>query len=252
MSEIVLFGGTSEGRKLVALLAEKKRSTLLCVATKYGEDAVIQNDWVHVHTGRLDKDAMRDLLEKQAPTLVIDATHPYATVVSQNIQSACDACKLKYMRVLRETLTFNDANCMDFFDMQSLIKWLNTQSGVIFSTLGTKEAANFAKITDFKERTYLRILPDVAGLQHCLNIGFAAKNIICMQGPFSKALNKAMFSDANASILVTKESGHAGGFAEKISAAQDYNMKIALLRRPPDQEGIPFATLLSQIEEGHI
>lgn len=252
MSDIVLFGGTTEGRTIAALLEKQKRQTLLCVATKYGEDLAPQSDWINVHTGRLDQEGMCALFQTETPQLVIDSTHPYATLVSQNIRSACDACGVQYIRVNREALTDTGEGVFDFFDISSLVAWINTQTGTVFSTLGTKDARSLAEIVDFKERVILRILPDVTGLQACLDIGFLAKNIICMQGPFSKAMNQAMFSDTDASILVTKESGKAGGFAEKISVAQDCKMKIAILRRPPDQSGIPLARLLAQIKEGQI
>lgn len=41
-----------------------------------------------------------------------------------------------------------------------------------------------------------------------------------MQGPFAEDLNVAMMKAVHAKWMVTKESGKAGGFEEKVSAAE--------------------------------
>ncbi len=208
MTEIILFGGTTEGRVLCELLGKKRIETLLCVATQYGEGLLEPSGRPRIHTGRLDQAAMENLLNAEKPRLVIDATHPYAAAVSDNIYAACEKAGVKRLRLLRESLAGN--GCATFSCMEELIAWLNEGCGIIFSTLGTKEAAALTAVKDFQERVWLRILPDAAGLSACLGAGFPARRIICMQGPFSKELNAAMFCETRADILLTKESGAAG------------------------------------------
>ena len=89
MTEIVLFGGTAEGRQLAEFLAARQVEALLCVATAYGAALLPALDTVRVHCGSLDAAAIRNLLEQEQPRLVIDATHPYAAAASSNIHSAC-------------------------------------------------------------------------------------------------------------------------------------------------------------------
>lgn len=247
MSEIVLFGGTSEGRTLCELLGKKRIETLICVATEYGEAILPSFDTLRTHTGRLDKEAMEILLEAEKPRLVIDATHPYAAAVSDNICAACEKAGVQRLRLFRETL--DSGGCVTFPRMEELIGWLNERNGTVFSTLGAKEAVALAAVEGCKERVWLRILPDAAGLSACLAAGFSAQRIICMQGPFSKELNAAMFREAGADILLTKESGTVGGYLEKLEAARECGMISAVLSRPCGENGLTLSALIKLVEE---
>ncbi len=65
-----------------------------------------------------------------------------------------------------------------------------------------------------------------------MDIGLSPRNILAIQGPFSKEMNKVMIKDYNIQFLVTKASGRAGGFKEKIDAALESDIKVLVLRRP--------------------
>lgn len=250
MTEIILFGGTAEGRILCELLSNKRIATLACVATEYGEALLTLGDTLRVLTGRLDQAGMEKLLAAERPRLVIDATHPYAAEVSGNIRAACENAGIKCLRLHRETI-FSDG-CATFPDLSKLIGWLKEQRGRVFSTLGAKEAATLSTVEGYRERVWLRILPDAAGLSTCLAAGFPARHIICMQGPFSRELNVAMFRAAGADILLTKESGTAGGYLEKLEAAQACGMTSAVLLRPREETGLTLTALTKLIEEGAV
>lgn len=250
MTEIILFGGTGEGRALCELLGRKRIDTLACVATEYGEALLPNFDTLRAHTGRLDRAAMERLLEAEKPRLVVDATHPYADAVAENIRAACEKVGVKRLRLRRETL--DSDGCVAFARLDELVAWLNQRHGTVFSTLGVKEAPALTAIDGYKERVWLRILPDSAGISACLAAGFLAPHIICMQGPFSKELNSAMFRAAGAHILLTKESGAAGGYLEKMEAAWECGMTAAVLARPREETGLTFAAISKLIEEGLI
>lgn len=247
MTEIVLFGGTAEGRELCGLLGKKNIKTLICVATEYGEALLPPFDTLRVHTGRLDQGAIENLLAAEKPRLVIDATHPYAAAVSGNIYAACEKTGLRRLRLHRAAL--ESGGGVTFPGMDDLIVWLNERPGTVFSTLGAQTAAALTAVKGYQERVWLRILPDAAGLSACLAAGFSARRVICMQGPFSKELNAAMFREAGADILLTKESGAAGGYLEKLAAAQECGMIAAVLSRPREEDGLSLAELIKLIEE---
>lgn len=250
MTEIVLFGGTTEGRVLCELLAEKRIQTLTCVATEYGEALLPAFETIRIHTGRLDEMAMTNLLEAEKPRLVIDATHPYAAAVSDNICAACKKTGVKCVRLRRQAQASD--GCVTFSGMNGLIVWVNERRGTVFSTLGAKEADALTAVKGYKERVWLRVLPDAAGLSACLAAGFPARHIICMQGPFSKELNAAMFRETEADILLTKESGTAGGYPEKLEAARECGMTAAVLSRPREENGLTLPALVKLLEEGAV
>ncbi len=248
MADVLLFGGTAEGRELAEALRERGVPALVSVATEYGESLLEPGGGLRVRRGALDEGGMAALMAQEAPRAVIDATHPYAEEVSRNLRAACGSAGIKYLRVVRERAA--GEGFTPFGSLEELIPWLDGRPGVIFSTLGAKEAAALAAVPGAFDRVWLRVLPRLESLAACLDAGFPAKHIICMQGPFSEELNAAMFKAAGADILVTKETGAAGGFPEKLAAAKRCGMSTAVIVRPKDEHGVTVSVLKKLIEEG--
>ena len=247
MVKAVVFGGTAEGRKLCEACAKHKMPIRYCVATTDGARPVEGLPYVNVRVGRLRADEMESLIRQDSPLLVIDATHPYAEEASKNVAEACRDASVPLVRVARESE--EEQNCMHFGGMDTLLAWLEREPGNVFAATGASHAGSFAKLPDFRSRVWLRILPSVDSLRACLDLGCHPGRIICMQGPFSEELNRAMFKAADARILVTKNSGAAGGFQEKVRAAQSLGMLTAVLGRPEGPDGIPFSQARQKIME---
>lgn len=276
--KLLIFGGTSEGRKLAFLACELGLSCLITVATPYGEELMEEEGWraeiqasaschesceqplpgsssrhedsrtstdkgsLQILQKRLNTQEMVELMERVRPALIIDATHPYALEVSASIREACRLSQRTLIRVLRESEELADAR--EFDTVEQLCAALNENDELVFSTLGVKEAAALSQVRDYGKRIWLRVLPFKDSLEACLDAGFPAKHLICMQGPFGEDLNVAMFQHTGAKILLTKDSGSAGGFPEKIAAARRCGMKIYIWKRPLQEEGLS----LEQIE----
>ena len=97
--KILIFSGTSDGRRLSRRLAESDAEVTVCVATEYGSEEQGSSPGVAVLTGRRTAEEMAALLPGFA--LCIDATHPYAVLVSENIRAACEKTGVPYRRLLR-------------------------------------------------------------------------------------------------------------------------------------------------------
>ena len=74
--------------------------------------------------------------------------------------------------------------------------------------------------------------------------GIPHRNIIAMQGPFSKELNAAMIRQYGVRYLVSKDGGGPGGFPEKAAAAKETGAQLIVLRRPADS-GFGFEEVLN-------
>jgi precorrin-6x reductase len=248
MPDVLIFGGTTEGRLLCEACAGRDISALYCVATELG---ILSNSvrlpGIAARVGRLDAAAMAALILREKPTLVLDATHPYAAEVSANIREACAKTGTPRIRVLREE--GEAPGCRRFSNRNKLLAWLEETPGMIFAATGVKEAVIFTGLPAFQERVWFRLLPGIEGLRTCLELGYPPAHLICMQGPFSRELNRAMFAAAGAAILVTKNSGPPGGFVEKLEAAADLGMRVALLTRPPEPDGLPLERALRKLAE---
>ena len=168
----------------------------------------------------------------QGADLCIDATHPYAVEATKNIRAAAARAGVEYHRLLRAPSPLPEG-ALVFAGAAEAAQELARTEGNVLLTTGAKELGAFAPIAP--ERCYPRVLPTQEGIAACEAAGVPHRNIIAMQGPFSRALNEALIQQFEIRWLVTKDGGAAGGFAEKVQAAQSTGAQLVVLRRPPEQ-----------------
>ena len=96
---IVVFGGTTEGRELSHELANLGAAVTVCVATAYGEEEQGKTAGIEVRTGPLSPEEKQKLLRGKA--LCVDATHPYAGHISASVREACEKAGVRRLRLLR-------------------------------------------------------------------------------------------------------------------------------------------------------
>ena len=247
MPRFLVFAGTVEGRTLSGELAAAGCPVTVSVATEYGEKLVEEQPGLTVHQGRMTAEEMVSFMEemKQAagedggvPCQVVDATHPYAAAVSENIRTACETAHLPYLRLLRESEQADGMeDCVFVASAREAADYLKTTEGNVLLTTGSKELAVFTEIPGYQARLFPRVLSTAESVLSCVKLGFEGKNLICMQGPFSEELNTAMLKQIHAAWMVTKETGKSGGFGEKLSAARKAGVKVIVIGRPVKEDG---------------
>ena len=237
MNKVIVFAGTTEGREICSFLKKYEIASLACTATEYGKCRIEEGGALTVRSGRLTEEEMEQLFGEEQPEMVIDATHPYADLVSENIRSACEKAGKTYLRLLRPSLAA-DPSCVMVDTTEEAVSYLAGTEGKILVTTGSKELAKFAELPDYKNRVYARVLPLPGVIASCAELGFDAAHTIGMQGPFSMDMNVAMLQSFHAEWMVTKESGRNGGFEEKIEAAKKAGVRVVLIGRPKEEEGL--------------
>lgn len=236
---IFVFAGTTEGRELCEKLSESGFDCTVSVATEYGEKLLPKKENLTVLQGRMKSEDMIKAFSQKKYACVVDATHPFATEVSKEIKKACNYTQIRRIRLARNTESSDDFSIdsnrkgeIHFPDISSAADWLESQSGKIFVSTGSKELPKLCeKITD-KSRLIVRVLPSIESLKICSDCKIPQSQIIAMQGPFSGETNELQFEENGAKILLTKESGVRGGYFEKIQAAKKLGMKIAVIENP--------------------
>lgn len=237
MYKICVFAGTTEGRELVEFLSTQPVSVTACVATEYGEALLPDAENVTISAKRLPVDEITQMLSEHPFDLVIDATHPYATSITESISTACRATQTEYLRLLRKESEIS-SDVVYVADVEEAVDFLNDTEGTILLTTGSKDLLRFGRLPHFEERVYARVLPLEESLKACTEAGLKASHILAMQGPFSEEVNLAMLHAVSASWLVTKDGGKAGGFAAKMTAAQKAGARMVVVGRPAQREGI--------------
>lgn len=288
--KVVIFGGTTEGRQLAEYLVqlnrkrEKTEAVIhVCVASEYGAQVLPEAEEIKVHVGRLEQEDMQEFLQEVQADICVDATHPYAVIVTQNIYQACKAVEVPYIRVRREMQeesTNVDQNMQEELqnvghdiqmkhvhvedvdgnqhtceasdsvyveDTQAAVDYLKGVTGNILITTGSKELHLYTQIPDYESRCTARVLPTKSVVEACTELGFNGKHLICMQGPFDLAMNLATLRYADADFLVTKASGKNGGYDEKCEAALAMGVHLVVIGRPKEQ--VEPVMSLAQTEE---
>lgn len=247
MKEILLFGGTSEGRKIAQALVEKGISVVVCVATEEGKKELRNLNCLSILVGRMGIKEIRQLICESQCSYIIDATHPYAKEITNNIKQAVFNTDCKLIRIIRESIW--DKDCQYFSTIKDVVIFLKNTTGNILLTTGSKELDIFREIPDYEKRCYIRVLLADNIKQHCLSLGFLGSHILLKKGPFSIEENKDHIRWSKADYLVTKESGIAGGFIEKIQSAKEENIVPLVIKRPTKENGMFLEQALEWIKK---
>ena len=158
MRPVIIFAGTTEGRKLSEYLAVRKVPVTACVATEYGETLLTETEYLKVHAGRMDEAAMGQFFEEQKTELVVDATHPYAAVVSENVAAACKKAGVEYLRLIRESSTSETEDAVLVDSVDEAVNFLKETEGNILATTGSKELFKYTVIPNYESRVFARVI----------------------------------------------------------------------------------------------
>ncbi len=242
--KLLLFAGTSEGRELFARALNCGIDAEAAVATDYGRSQ-LQELGGKIHTGRLDEGQIAAMLAGGTYRLVVDATHPYADKATANIAAACAVRRVPYLRLVRPEQPGGEViNCTD---MAAAVDYLRDTDGGILCTVGSKQLEQLCQLPDYRKRVYARILPLEENLSACRALGFAGAHILCMQGPFSAELNAALLRQYSCRYLLTKSSGAAGGFAQKLQGAKMAGAQVVVIDRPTSEQGLSLTEVWRRI-----
>lgn len=224
---IFVLGGTSDSLLISDWLTETKQPFILSVATDYGETLAKQHA-ENVFCGRLSKEEMCAKWHSENVQLVIDATHPFATIVSETAMEACKETEIPYIRFERKSEQTDDTYLVA--DIEEACKVATELGQRIFLTTGSKNLPEF--VAGLRNLHIIaRILPVSDVIRSAEELGLVADQIIGMKGPFTKEANRTQLEMTGADVLITKESGKQGGFQEKLTAAAELEIPVIVIRR---------------------
>lgn len=252
MKPVLVYSGTTEGKRLSGCLSAAEIPCTVCVATEYGELVMPELAHVTLHRGRMTTEEMRIFCKEGGYQAVVDATHPFAVEVSANIRKSLEGSEIPYLRLKRDeesqiTHPSPSGNEHWFSTAQACADVLKEVEGNILLTTGSKELSVYAEDETVRKRLYVRVLPSVESIRLCEEQGIAGKQILAMQGPFTEELNKAILKQYKIACLVTKQSGAAGGFPEKRHAAGALGIPCYIIGSPKE-EGLSFSEVLDSLE----
>ncbi|MGL5277550.1 MAG: cobalt-precorrin-6A reductase [Cetobacterium sp.] len=239
---IWVIGGTKDSRDFIESFPFKEK-LVVTTATEYGGKLLENIEDIKVFCKRLDLEGMNKFIEENNIEKIVDLSHPYAEEVSRNAIECSRIKEIDYIRFERENLLSEDG-VIEFSELEFMIKYLENLEGNILVTLGSNNLHKFQNIKN-KLNIYFRILPKWEMIKKAEDLGVLPKNIIAMQGPFSKELNVAMMRQLNIKYIVSKKGGNTGGEREKIESAKEIGATSIMLSRP----NVEYPVVFSHIEK---
>lgn len=227
---ILIFGGTTEGRTAAETLDEAGQP--FYYSTRGTLQEVTCRNMTRL-TGNMDSEKIISFCREHDIRLIIDAAHPFAQQLHQNIFLAAKELTIKVVRLERiyPELSEEIIWCDDFEDAVARMK----QDGIekLLALTGTQ---TIAKLQGFwKEHGCIfRVLERSESVDIAIKAGFPKEKLIFYQPEEDESL---LFKQLSPQAIITKESGSSGGFIEKIEAALKNGIKIYVVRRPPLPEG---------------
>ena len=229
---ILVLGGTSDSIHICDKLNDMGLPYIVSVTTEYGRD-IAKKATENVFLGKLTKEDMVSLIKEKNITQIIDATHPYATVVSSNAIECSKIINIDYVRFERESLIkqIDYENKYVVENIEQACQIANEIGNNIFIGTGSKNLDKYIEL--IKEKNLIaRVLPTSEVLESCERLGLNADNI-------------ATYKQYNIDLLITKESGVAGGFLEKINACKVLNIPVIIISR----KKIDYPKVINNIED---
>jgi len=226
-----VFSGTSDGNQLANALVRAGYRVVVSVASGYGrETAAGAVPGAVVRSGPVGPEVRRRELVESAAGSVVDATHPFAVRISQQLMALCEDTGIPYLRYERPPAP-RPATAHYCRSMDEAARVAARLGQRVFLAVGVKELAAFVEARSDRD-WFVRVTPDAASIDRAVSLGVPRARICAMQGPFSRAFNEALWAGWQIDCVVTKDSGEAGGFNAKAEAAAVLKIPLVVVERP--------------------
>ena len=218
---ILVFGGTTEGRKAAKELEESGKT--FHYSTKTGEQDIALHHGIRID-GAMDAEAMERYCRDNNIRLIVDAAHPFAQQLHQTVAEVSEKLQLPAIRFER-IFPVRDSDiiwCSGYDDIPNV-------KGALLCTTGVQSIPRLKRLEEVSTHLLVRILPRESSIRLAHSHG-ATDDQLCFyhEGEDEQAVMKALKPNA----ILLKESGMTGGFVEKVEAARALGIRIIAIKRP--------------------
>ena len=248
MATLLVLGGTSETREITLSLAQAGYDVLVSTATGIDLD-VGKHPRIRRRSGRLDRETMRREIIVAQTSAIVDATHPYAVEVSAVAAELASELGIPRFVYLRPPVSGGGEEVILAADHEEAAVLACDLGRPVLLTIGSKNIEPYARQARLRGVViFARVLPENHSLETCLSVGLDREHVITGRGPFSTMENRETIRKLNIGVLVTKDSGAAGGVMEKLEAARIEDCKVVMIKRPGHEGGIRFGSVQNLVE----
>ena len=227
---VLVFGGTTEGRKAIEALEEA--GSTFYYSTKTGEQEVTLHHGIRIDgamdketmtsfcqriDGAMDKETMTSFCQEHDIKLMVDAAHPFAEVLHQTVAEVARLMDIPAIRFER-IYPPRDMDIVWLNDYEDAVQKIMGKT--LLATTGVQSISRLKPLEEKGMKVVYRILSRESSIRLAHEQG-ATDDQLCF------------YPDTHeADAILMKESGITGGFIEKVEEARRQGMKMYAIRRP--------------------
>ena len=177
-----ILSGTSDGPVIANRLLELDYAVFASVLTYKAGQAYNDNPKLHIITGKLNnKDEIISFIKKNKIKFVVDATHPFAVIISKNLNNACKESNTPLLLFERESLVKNTNNFFYIDDLKD-INNIDLENKNILLAIGSRflnDTANY--YMNCKANVFTRVLPTYESITKAFGSCIKNSNIAILE-----------------------------------------------------------------------
>lgn len=235
--KILILGGTKDSTNIIEHVKRNYDSYILTTTTtEYGARLARQSGSDDVIARPLPKDELINIIKREDIDILVDATHPFASHITQTSTSIAKELEMPYIRFERPTTNLEEVDTSHIhyansFDEAGKLIESEFSEGNVLHFAGANTMEDVLKHVSV-DRFYPRILKVESSIEKCEKLGIDPSHIIAMKGASSLEENIELIEKYDAGVMITKESGEVGGVIEKINAANQKDIAVVMIQRP--------------------
>ena len=230
MNKIWLIGGTKDSAEIAQEIADAQIPSIATVTTSSAKNLYPSHFAIKI--GCLSREEMVNFCLTEQIIAIVDASHPFATEVSQNAIAIAKIKNIPYLRYERNLCQLSNNNqdlTLDSF--KTLLNGDYLLGHRVLLTIGCKILPQF-KTWHHRSTLFARVLPKVNSLQIALDSGFTSDRIMAIRPPISAEFETVLWRQWQISLVVTKASGKPGGEDIKRQVANCLGIPLITIARP--------------------
>lgn len=224
---ILILGGTAEARQLAEALEARGDVEVLTSLAGRTRDPLLPPGEVR-RGGFGGAEGLAAFLHETKPMAVVDATHPYAEIISRNARRACAALGVPRLRLERPVWMPEPGDeWREASDLPDALRIAGTLGSRVFLSAGR---VDMGLLGGWHELSFV--------VRSIEPIHDPPRNVTAIEGrgPFTLEREQELLERHEVQVIVSKASGGEATYA-KILAARALRLPVVMLRRPPPPGG---------------
>lgn len=228
---VLVFGGTTEGRKVANVLESMGVEYIYSTKTQIDFNETFLCTY---RFGAFAKDQLVDFCKQNNIKIIIHASHPFAALLHETIYEAALTLSIPVVRFEREYLARVENDLVKYVSSyEEAIEFLFHKE--INSLLALTGVQSIEKMKPYWERhkAIFRILPRQSSLNMAKQAGFPVEWLLLDMPSENIEEEVRIINENKIDGILTKESGESGFLSTKINAALKTKVPIIIIEKPP-------------------